>query len=585
MSIFQSKQTYLLLLIALLGACQKSAIKVSDVNVSYISNVGNAPFISWKVDSDMKEFKQSACRILIADNLEDIEKNVGNVWDSKRRKEINQLQFRYNGTNLKRGIPYYIKVKVWDSKGNESNWENPKKFFVPINYPEDWDCKWITYKYDAKAALPVFKKKFSINKKSDIEFARLYIAAPGFYEAYLNGKKIGDHVLDPGQTNYEDYTYYTAYNINAADIKNNNVMGIMPGNGWYNQNQVWGGGLAYGQPVFICQLEIHYNNGEREIIGSDESWTWKNGPITYSNIYGGETYNALLETEDWFDFESSNGSWGRAQLADKHPVELFEQFANPIKMMDTINVKKVTGIEDNKYIFDFGQNFSGWARLTIHGAEGQQITIRFAEELDSTGNIDVRSTGVFATKVIQTSKYICKGKGTEIWEPRFTYHGFRYAEVSGLKEKPSSDLLKGIVVYSSVPNISKFSCSEENINKLHSLAKWTIKSNLHSIPTDCPHRERCGWTGDAHALVHSLFYNYDAQRFMTKYMFDMRSSARNEKKELHFGESFMDRSIFKKPKGVPTMIVPGKRTSGMATGFFVKFGGFSQLAKNLICIW
>ena len=179
--------------------------------------------------------------------------------------------------------------------------------------------------------------------------------------------------------------------------------------------------------------------------------------------------------------------------------------------------------------------------------------------------MDFRSTGIKATKNIQTEKYICKGTATEIWEPRFTYHGFRYAEVSGLIELPSKDLLTGMVVHSAMNKTGSFNTSEPNINKLHELTVRTLKGNMQGIPTDCPHREKCGWTGDAHAIAKTLIYNYDAHKFLTKYLFDMRSSGREEKKELHFGRNFHDRSVITKPKGITTMIAPGRRTSGTAS--------------------
>ncbi|RED94672.1 alpha-L-rhamnosidase [Marinoscillum furvescens] len=547
-----------------------SLIEVSELNVSFVQNVDDFPRISWKVKSDESGYMQSSFHLLVSDNQKGIDAEQGNVWDSEKKESGQSAIQKFSDIKIRSGEDYFFKVKVWDTAGIESNWSKVVKVTAPIHYPEDWKGKWITYDYDPKAPLPIFRKLFS-RASGDVNRVRLFIAGPGFYEAYLNGKKIGKNVLDPGQTNYEDYTFYTAYDIDPTEIENENVLGVMLGNGWYNQNQVWKAPnqeysrMAYGQPTFIAQLVIDYSNGSREVLASDESWSWTNGPIMYSNIYGGETYDATREVDDWLSPYASTENWNSTQLAENHPTELFEQFAEPIQKMGTVDVKKVTEVEGGKYIFDFGQNFAGWAKLKINGQKGQAITIRFAEEIDSMGNLDPTSTGVRATKVVQTSKYICKGEGLEVWEPRFTYHGFRYAEVSGLTEKPSADLLTGIVVYSSVERIGSFTSSEENINKLHDLANWTITSNIHSIPTDCPHRERCGWTGDAHALAQSLLFNYDAPRFLKKYMLDMRSSARNEAKELYFGESFHDRSIITKPKGIPTMIVPGKRTSGTAS--------------------
>jgi alpha-L-rhamnosidase len=248
-----------------------------------------------------------------------------------------------------------------------------------------------------------------------------------------------------------------------------------------------------------------------------------------------------------------------------HPTVLYEQIAEPVRIMDEIVPKQITAREDGTYMVDMGQNMAGWLELTIDGEPGQEITILCTEVLDKEGNLDPSSTGIKATKVIQTLKYTCHGQGVEVWQPQFTYFGFRYAQVSGLNAPPKKDFIKGKVLYSAVKVVGEFECSEKNINKLHELSRWTILGNIHGIPTDCPHREKCGWTGDSHAMILPMIYNWDSQRFFEKYMFDMRSSARVELKQLYFGKDFHDRSVIMKPKGIPTMIVPGKRTSGIAS--------------------
>jgi alpha-L-rhamnosidase len=563
---YKPKLGLILLVVALFFyACNEPEFKLSDIKTEFISNINNHPIFSWEVKSKLTDFRQSAVQIIVADNINDIKRNTGNIWDSQKNETDNSSQMEYAGNKLENGKRYFAKVKLWDWDGKPSKWSETLSFYVPIDYPKDWQAEWLTYVYQPDSALPIFKKILEIQHKEKIEWARLYIAAPGFYEAFLNGKKVGKNVLDPGQTNYEDYTYYTAYDLDLNEGNKKDVLGVMLGNGWYNQNVVWGKGMIYGQPVFMAQILIQYNNGARKIIGTDKSWMWNNGPITFSNIYAGESYDANLEAADWLNPETTDQSWKKALLAEKHPTNLLEQFADPIQKMDSIQPKGIITKNDGRYIFDFGQNFAGWVKLKVAGRKGQQITLRCVEELGENGDIDPRTTGIRATKVIQTQKYTCKGEGVEIWEPQFTYFGFRYIEVEGLTERPTNDLLTGMVVYSSLPKSGEFNCSEYTINKLHELAEWTIKSNIHSIPTDCPHREKCGWTGDAHAMIHALIYNFDAQRFMSKYIFDMRSSARNTNRELYFGTNFHDRSIIKKPKGVPTMIVPGKRTSGTAS--------------------
>ncbi|MBS3742577.1 MAG: family 78 glycoside hydrolase catalytic domain, partial [Candidatus Cloacimonetes bacterium] len=535
--------------------------RVHQLTVDFITNIDSPPLLFWKADNAQGEFKQTAYQIVISKS----ENGDGKVWDSGKITSSQQMQIKAEG-EFKPGEQYFAKVRVWDGSDEPSDWSEMQRFFIPLNYPQDWQSEWITYDYDPDSALPVFRKAFLTENINDIDFVRLYISAPGYYEAYLNGDKIGKNVLDPGQTNYEDYTYYTSYDIDPNDLKKKNVLGVMLGNGWYNQNMVWNENMAYGQPVFTCQLVYRLKNGKQKYIVSDESWKWKAGPLIFSNIYAGDYYDANREVEDWFNYDVSGTGWKLASPADKHPDELYEQFAEPIQVTDTLRAIKVIDNKDGKYIFDFGQNFAGWTRIRVNGTKGQEITIRYAEELDDNMEIDPSTTGVFATKVVQTSKYTCKGDDEpEIWEPKFAYHGFRYAEVDGLNKKPEPDLLTGVVVHSSLPSIGKFQCSEPNINKLHELSKWTMRSNIHSIPTDCPHREKCGWLGDVHPYAKALMYNYNAQRFFSKWMFDIRSSARNKKKELYFGRGFHDRSIVTKPKGIPTMIAPGKRTSGVAT--------------------
>jgi alpha-L-rhamnosidase len=559
-----------LLAIALLASCEQTGDVVSGLEVSFVSNIGNDPVFSWKFSAEKAGYAQQACQVVVADNPAKTAEGEEVIWDSKKRGTSNSIQFLYEGPALENGRPYFARVRVWDRQDAASAWSEAVRFVVPLEYPRDWPAGWLTHDYDPDAPMPLFRKEFEIGDAAAIDHARFCIAAPGYYEASLNGKRIGENVLDPGQTNYEDYTYYSAYDIDPGDLDDKNVIGIMLGNGWYNQNQVWKGQaeyapMVYGQPVFSCQLIIHKRDGTSEIIGSDESWRWAPGPITYSNVYGGEHHDARREVEGWNRPGEVSGNWHPVMVPEVHPTNLFEQFAQPIRVMDQLPVKEITGRDDGSYVFDMGQNMAGWLRLKIRGERGQVITIRCTEELDGEGNIDPRTTGVRATGVVQTQQYTCKGEGVETWEPRFTYFGFRYAEVRGLTASPAEDLLTGIVVHSSVPEAGRFQCSEPNINKLHELSRWTIIGNIHSIPTDCPHREKCGWTGDAHAMIRAMICNYGAQRFFNKYLFDMRSSAREEKEELYFAESFHHRSMVMKPAGVPTMIVPGKRTSGVAT--------------------
>lgn len=536
-----------------------------EFNKAYEFSNQHSSSFSWKIKSEAKNWIQGAYQIIVSDSKIKLSDNNGDFWDSGKFFSEEQLFIAYQGKPFVPGEKYYWKVRVWGKNEKASNWSNAESFSKQLFYPNDWKARWITYDYKQESAMPLFRKSFELKHDSKPVSARLYICGLGYYEAYLNGSKIGDHVLDPAQTNYDDYTFYSDYDIPVKDLFQQNALGIMLGNGWYNQYQVWSPAMAYGQPLVIAQLNIKYENGQSDIISTDDSWKWRSGPIVSNNIYAGEVYDANLEIAGWCNNKCDESDWITVKYASNIPPELVEQTAEPIRKMELLEVKKILNPSKNNWIFDFGQNFAGWVRLKVSGQKGQKITLRFSEEIDKDDQIDPASTGVFATKFVQTDQYICKGEGTEIWEPRFTYHGFRYVEVTGLMTNPTKDLLTGIVVYSSMKKAGTFNCSDPQINKLHDLAVWTIKSNVQGIPTDCPHRERCGWTGDAHTVATTLIQNFDARKFLTKYLYDMRSSARESKKELYFGVNFQDRSIVTKPAGISTMIVPGKRTSGVAS--------------------
>lgn len=538
----------IILLIGLSVRCSPSLPQEDreSMEVNFITNIDDVPRFSWAGSS------QAYYQISLHQSGKEI-------WKGEKQATSEHTDIKYSGDLLSAGEEYHVTVSTWDAQENALE-EYASTFFPPLSYPGDWNkARWISFDYHADSALPVFRKEIALNKSKEVENARLYISAPGFYEAFLNGEKIGENVLDPAQTNFEDYTFYTAYDLDPEELQNS-LLEVMLGNGWYNQNVVWNKSMIYGQPVFIAQIIINYGDGTREVIGTDESWQWQTGPITFSNIYAGEFYDARRELD-----ETREDRWKAASPAKLHPKQLKEQYLPPIREMEEVKTVKITEPEPGVYVFDLGQNITGWPSIQVKGTAGQEITMRFAEEIDNSGNIDPTSTGVKATKHVQTCKYICKGDEMEYWQPQFTYHGFRYIEVSGLKEKPGLDFLTGKVLYSSMEQAGTFTSSEPTINKLHDLTVWTIKGNMQGIPTDCPHREKCGWTGDAHAVIHALIYNMDSRLFLTKYMFDMRSSGRNTTNELYFGESFHDRSVIKKPAGIPTMIVPGRRTSGIAS--------------------
>ncbi|OIO03623.1 hypothetical protein COY52_04240 [Candidatus Desantisbacteria bacterium CG_4_10_14_0_8_um_filter_48_22] len=450
--------------------------------------------------------------------------------------------------------------------------------------PKNWKNAKVVLKYGDPpwGRIPVAPKPFpspllrrSFELKKPIRQARAYICGLGYYEFYLNGKKAGDSVLDPGQTNYEHYAFYATYDITKQVRKGRNAAGIMLGNGWYNQDLVWGG-LVYGKPGAICLIKIDYSDNTADTIITDENWKASEGPVVFNNVYAGETYDARKEIPGWSEPKFIDSGWQNAVVREPLTPKLVSQQIPPIKRMATVKPVELKwpvasdqwSADDKNHlltnhspltthhcIFDLGQNFTGWVKLKVKAPAGTTIRLRFTEVLYPDGRIDPNSTGVFATGVVQTDYYTCKGKGIEVWEPRFTYHGFRFVEMTGYPGKPYLDMLEGVVVHTSVQRNGSFTCSNDLLNRIHKTCLWTEISNLHSIPTDCPHRERCGWLGDAHVSGEMTIYNYDMALFWAKYMNDIETS-------LGMGGG----TATGKPAspGIPCNISTGKRTCGEA---------------------
>jgi len=363
----------------------------------------------------------------------------------------------------------------------------------------------------------------------------------------VNGSRIGDHVLDPAQTDYEKRTFYTAYDVTDIIKQGKNALGVILGNGWYNQMVVntkkfgWGD-VLYGKPRLIAQLHIVYTDGTEEQIITDNSWKGSTGPILSDNIYLGEYYDARLEKEGWDKAGYDDSSWKAVDLIDSPGGKLEFQKIQPIKKIKTIQPIAITNPKPGIYVYNLGQNFAGWAKIKLKAPQGQAIQLRFAETVFDDGMIDPASTGVYATNTVQTDKYICKGSGIEVWEPRFTYHCFQYVEMTGFLGTPSLENLEGVVVNTALEEKGSFECSDQMINKIHKTILLTTLSNIHGIVTDCPHRERCQWLGDI--LAEMMVYNFNSPLILEKFVHDIETGRKG---------------------GPPNHIAPGRRTGGKAS--------------------
>jgi alpha-L-rhamnosidase len=389
---------------------------------------------------------------------------------------------------------------------------------------------------------PLLRRVFTL--ESTVVSATLRICGLGYHEAWINGQRVGDHVLDPAQTDYGKRVLYVSHDVTALLQKGPNCLGVMLGNGWYNQDRVWSKtGLSYGKPRLWAELEVTLTDGSTQTVRSDQQWRCAAGPVTDDNIYAGECYDARLEVPGWNEPGFNHGGWLQAAQMDPPGGELQPQEMPPMRRIEELKPAAIHACGDGRWLVDMGQNFSGWARIRVAADSGTCISMRFAEAVDADGNIDTASTGTFATGVEQIDRYTCKGGGVEIWEPRFTYHGFRYVELTGWPGKLTADDITGVVVHTDLPVAGRFECSDERLNRLHAMALWTHRSNIHGLPEDCPARERCGWLGDANLIAEFSMWNYDAKSFWEKYLDDIETA----------------RSL---NKGIPANIAPGKRGCG-----------------------
>ncbi len=383
-------------------------------------------------------------------------------------------------------------------------------------------------KVNKPAVLPLLRTSFRVAKP--VRRAELAICGLGFYEARINGRPLDDAVLEPGWTNYRKSCLYRVVDLSDRIAQGENVLGVLLGNGMYN---VTGGRYtkftgSFGPPKLIAQLDIEYADGTTSQVISDGSWKTADGPIVFSCIYGGEDYDARKELPGWDKPGFDASSWRGVNECEGPGGRLTTRSVPPIKVRETFQPARITQPKSGVWVYDLGQNFSGWPKLTVSGPAGSTVKMITGELLDAQGLVSQRSSGGpvwFA--------YTLKGEGTETWQPRFSYSGFRYVQVEGAvpanQANASSDLpmiqnLEGQFLYPDTPTVGQFACSNEQVNRVHALILAAIKSNFKSVLTDCPHREKLGWLECSHLLAGCFMYNFDCARFYKKIAADMRQA-------------------------------------------------------------
>ncbi len=486
------------------------------------------PRLSWwltAADSKSRGLRQAAYRILVATSAKNLRSGIGDLWDTGRVESNQSIQILYEGGPLTSGAEAYWKVEVWDQNGISSGWSEPAYWSMGLLGPVDWKGKWIGKEEtklpeDESRVLParMLRKQFRPTRK--LKSAKAYICGLGLFELSLNGKKVGDQVLSPGLTDYRKRALYVTFDVTSQILPGENAIGILLGNGryWAPRKKVPIATETFGSPRAIFQLELQYTDGTEEQVVSDETWKLStNGPIQANNEYDGEIYDARLES-NWDKVGFNDRSWEKAQIVSAPGGTLVAQNAEPLRVTETLRPLTVKKTGTNTYVFDMGQNMVGWCQLKVNGPKGTKVALRHAETLKEDGTLYVANL----RSAKATDTYVLKGGGTEFYEPRFTYHGFRYVEVSGYPGTPNLDSLKGRVVHDAMPQTEDFTTSNSLLNQIHKNIFWGVRGNYRSIPTDCPQRdERQGWLGDRSQVSLSESYLFDVAAFYSKWMNDL----------------------------------------------------------------
>jgi alpha-L-rhamnosidase len=370
---------------------------------------------------------------------------------------------------------------------------------------------------EASEAVWALRKSFAV--KGPVQKATLYVTALGLYEVDLNGQRVGDHVLAPDWTDYNKRIRYQAYDVTSLVRTGDNAIAGMLGSGWYSGHIGNGGFEQYGKsPALLGQLEITYADGSTERVITDGTWKTRQSPILSSDFMLGETYDARKEIAGWDQAGVDESNWESASLREEQARELDSQVSPPVRQSGTISPIKLSEPAPGRWTYDLGQNMVGVVRLKVSAPAGTVLTLHHAEMLNTDGTI--YTTNLRGAPSVDV--YTCKGGGVEVWQPRFTFHGFRYVELTGLSEKPAMDAVTGIVLGSDTPRTGSFSCSDPRINQLMSNIQWGQRGNYLSVPTDCPQRdERLGWMGDAEVFVRTATDDADVASFFTKWLVDV----------------------------------------------------------------
>ncbi len=525
------------------------------------------PRLSWEIVSDERDVIQTAYRIIAASSLQNIKNEKDLLWDSEKQATDQSIHIEYQGPKLLSRQRIYWQVQVWDNHENVTVSSEDAWWEMGLLDSSEWNAEWISQPWEnnleESSPCPYFRKSFKVTEK--IRSARIYTTCLGLYELQMNGSKVGNEVFSPGWTSYCKRLQYQVYDVTNQLHEGENAIGFILGDGWYRGHLGWWekNRNTYGEILgMLLQLEIQYEDGEILTIISDDSWKASTGPILTSDIYNGETCDARLEKPGWSSSEFDDSKWETVKTFEHSKSILIASAGDKIRKVKEIKPVEYFVTPKGEKVFDLGQNIVGWVRLKVKGKSGDQVQLKFAEVLDQEGNFYTENL----RNIKCTDTYILNGSGEEVYEPRFTFHGFRYVQVDGYPGELTLESVTGIVVHSDMKPIGSFACSDPLINQLQQNIQWGQRGNFLDVPTDCPQRdERLGWTGDAQVFAPTASFNFNTASFFKKWLKDLEVDQRED--------------------GSVPWVVPNVIEDGGGTGWSDGFGATGWADAAVIIPW
>ncbi|MDR2920819.1 MAG: glycoside hydrolase family 78 protein [Tannerella sp.] len=521
------------------ASCTDDTVTISEMRCEYMESPVNIdtqhPRFTWTYQSTKGDMMQDAFRLDIATSGKALEDGI-HFWTTGRVTG-NTSNVVYDGTDLlEPHTKYYWKITSWYGS-DQTVTSAVDSFETAIMRHSDWNGQWITDKHDKSfGPAPMFRKVFNIGK--EIASAKIYISAAAYYKLYMNGEVPNSEKLDPGYTHYDKRNLYTTIDITKSLHKGENVVATVLGNGFYNEDApvaTWDFEKARwrDRAKMIMEIHVEYTDGTTMIIPTDETWKTSTGPHVYNNIYSGETYDARKEIPGWNKPGFDDGNWDNSVLAKVPSPLLVSQTMPPMRVTKEYPAVSMQAFGDTVFVFDMGINLTGVCNIKLEGEKGTKITLTHGELKKDNGRIEMRNLDIYYKPMkdieFQTDTYFMKGEGEESFTPEFTYHGFQYVEVkSDRPVKLEKEDLTAYFIHTDVKKTGHFSCSNELLNKIWLATNQSYLCNLHSIPTDCPQREKNGWTADGHVAIDLALLNFDGIKFYEKWMDDFVDNQRPE---------------------------------------------------------